>query len=327
MITQSATKWHDIVQSCFKNYGTIKFELHPLYMMENPAALRKQMATIIHRFIKRVQVRNAFWDSLVPGEHAVNDCTLLGSTTYTIEPRYHHYIYQNGQWYFFDIRELINQLRTDYNSCNPFTRQPFTRYQKYLAVRKYYKECKLPGFVDLILSSPTYTEYNMCEINLTQALSQEGVELPVDKIHGLHLYDAVHLLVQWNVTMIPSHCQQYMPLMYYHYINGNSPAFRALCYLFLYSIIEEAPDKAGAALIIRSKLMYARRARPLHDPTEPAIGDILQYLLGIPGVQFVETEPVPASAPALPDALDSLLDYSSSPEVDEDGYPTTPTYN
>lgn len=307
--------------------------------MENPVAHRRNAARILTRTLKRLITRNTVWDDVQTGLIGpitpVNEATVLGNSKDSVPALYHYHMYHEKTWYFFDIREFIHQLRLNYNSMNPYTNRPISRFQKYRAVRHYYKVRTEPGFEELIWDTPNHQDHSACLNAFTSAVSRYGITIDLSRVSDQVLLGVVSQMTIWNKAVIPSSALQYTALLNRHYINGNSRAFRSLCYLFLSHTIEgqlSEADKYHIALIMAQRFSYSN-TEYRWDPLDPMPMLRLLFtptptLIPGPGPQPALPPPVPMPAALLAallgdaplqgpdlDDLDSSSDSDSDPDL------------
>lgn len=232
--------------------------------MENVIAHRHQATCIISRFLKNVDARNKANDkiqvilSMYP---SINESSILGLVITDLDSMYKFYTfsYNSRKVYVYDVRELVHIFRTNYQDAKcPYTRKPFTRYQKYFVLRRYYCSRESPKFEDLILDKLTYRQYSECTAKLNSLLDEYN-QYDISSVKNIALLDLITELLKWcsvplNITLLN--------LSHYHAQNIslkrnlNIQNFRGCVYLLLIELIESSDDKYLMAQQIRERIGY-----------------------------------------------------------------------
>lgn len=286
--------------------------------MEDPLAYRRNCACIIRRYIQRVQARNyataAIQNIIYDRNDPINECTvILGTPTsaahdidraHDIDCRVWFYMCGgNGRYYAHDVRELYHMLKHGYaGACCPYTRRPFTKYEKYYAVRMYHRICA-DGVPDLDLDAPPSCDIDEIARELSALLNPYGM-VNVRDIQPGTWYTLLHDLAVNDRFRMGTYILLYNQAQY-HYLQGNGPAFLHTTWKLLTAWIKEspAPESTATMLSMQLTIVPAAPGLPLDllgmismfadDPV-----DILSIrpILPAPPVQ-----PVPRQAEAPPD--------------------------
>lgn len=239
--------------------------------MENVIAHRLQAKCIVSRFLKNVLFRNKANDkiqvilSMYP---SINESSILGLAIGDLDSMYRFYMFSNTRKvYVYDVRELAHIFRTNYQNAKcPYTRKPFTCYQKYLVLRQYYRCRENPKFSDLILGKLTYKQYSECTSRLNSLLDEYNL-YDISGIKNVVLLDLLTELLKWcsiplNITLLN--------LAHYHAQNISlkrdigTESFRGCVYLLLIELIESSDDKYLMAQQIRERISYCGQV--VRDP-------------------------------------------------------------
>ena len=241
--------------------------------MENVIAHRLQAKCIVSRFLKNVAARNKANDkiqvilSMYP---SINESSILGLAIGDLDSIYRFYTFSNSRKvYVYDVRELAHIFRTNYQNAKcPYTRKPFTCYQKYLVLRQYYRCRENPKFSELILDKLTYRQYSECTSRLNSLLDEYN-EYDISGVKNVVLLDLLTELLKWcsvplNITLLN--------LSHYHAqnislrSNSNIQNFRGCVYLLLIELIESSDDKYLMAQQIRERIGYCGQV--VSDPLQ-----------------------------------------------------------
>lgn len=246
--------------------------------MEDPIALKRRMASIIIKFLERVKVRNQIADLLQSEQQnqcSINEYNLMGVPIMNLDSEYIYW--RSG--YAYDIRELYHVLRAGYHVAKcPYTNLPFTRYQKYYIVRRFYRIQADPEFEPLIMDHVSYYDYEQCKERINQLMDPYN-RFDISIIDDQHLFNLLTELIKYDVKdSLKS--STYLAQAHYHYINRNMQKFRMCSYLFLLHMIVgyEIADRSTICLRIKARLEYINYMYPIEDPlTIPRItvADIL----------------------------------------------------
>ena len=231
--------------------------------MENVIAHRLQAKCIISRFLKNVSVRNKANDkiqvtlSMYP---SINESSILGLAIGDLDSMYRFYMFSNSRKvYVYDVRELVHLFRTNYQDVKcPYTRKPFTSYQKYFILRQYYCCRESPKFEDLILDKLTYKQYSECTSKLNSLLDEYN-QYDISSVKNIALLDLITELLKWcsiplNITLLnlSHYYAQHISLKR----NLNTQNFRGCVYLLLIELIESCDDRYLMAQQIRERIGY-----------------------------------------------------------------------
>lgn len=218
--------------------------------MDNPVLYRRNCACIIKRYIQRVQARNKATEHLQNIIHAhdnpINEHTMiLGTPTGArkarkIHTRWFYSSGSNGQYYAYDIRELYHHLRQGYGEARcPYTRRPFTKYEKYFIVRQYHR-MRAEGIPDLDLEVPHKDTVQSLQRELCALLSPYNA-VTVDDITQQTWYILLHDLAMEDRYRMGMYILLYNQAQY-HYLQGNQQAFLCATYRLLIRWIKEHHD-------------------------------------------------------------------------------------
>ena len=234
--------------------------------MENVIAHRQQAKCIIGRFFKRVCSRNEAHESIqtiLSMYPSINESSIMGLSLLSLDSMYKFYVFSNcRRSYVYDVRELVHLLKTNYQNVKcPYTRKPFTSYQKYFIVRQYYQCRDNPEFEDLILDKLSYKQYSECRSRLNTLLDEYN-QYDIEGVRSVVLLDLVTELLKWssiplNITLLN--------LSHYHAQNlsikrdsslHHTQNFRSCVYLLLIELIEKSDDKYLMAQQIQARISY-----------------------------------------------------------------------
>lgn len=243
--------------------------------MEDPVQYRRNCACIIRRFIKRVQARNRANDVLQNIIHShgnpINDSTVILGTP-TSRPTGHGpygmdsnvWVYThggNGRYYAHDVRELYHMLRHGYaGACCPYTRRPFTRYEKYYAVRAYY-HILAQGIPDIDLDSPHKETTTALADKLNRKLTPYNT-INVHDISSDTWYTLLHELTLKDRYRMGMYVLLFNQAQY-HYLQGNVQAFLSATWRLLIHWIDESPAPESTATEISMQLSPITSGLPL----------------------------------------------------------------
>jgi hypothetical protein len=233
--------------------------------MENIIAQKQQARCIISRFLKRVCIRNRAHEeaqTILSMYPSINESSILGLSLGDLPSMYKFYVFSNcRRSYTYDVRELVHLFRTDYQNAKcPYTRNPFTSYQKYFIMRQYYHYRENPEFDELILDRLSYKQYSECTSKLNSLLDDYN-EYDITGVKSIVLLDLLTELLKWcsvplNITLLN--------LSHYHAQNAMKPdislantrSFRGCVYLLLIELIEKSDDKYLMAQQIQARISY-----------------------------------------------------------------------
>jgi len=236
--------------------------------MENPQAIKKQSATIICRYLRRVISRNCQHDSIqrmLSKRVQTNDSTIMGVPLSDLPVMYHYRIPVGKVCYTHDIRSLMHMLKTGFATAKcPYTNRRFTRYQKYLIMRHYYSASKLSNFIPFCMEHVIRGDYMSCSSQINYLLTGYD-QFDIETIGDTHLFNLLTELIKYN-TDDRIKTADYVSLAHHHYINGNMRNFRFCVYLVLMDMIEESSDRDLTVLKIKMRIQYIRDMYPESDP-------------------------------------------------------------
>lgn len=268
---------------------------HIDFLMEDPKALKRRMATIIRRNIMRIIERSRVHDIIQAQArtkaHTCNTTTLIGTPINELPILYQYYAYR----YMYDIRELVHMLRSNYSdACCPYTKRKFNRFRKHHILRTYYRKVKSSNqFQDLILDTVDTPSYSVVEAELDRLMDEYGHFHSKD-ILSIHLFSLIGEYAKYERTVLCPELELSQQV-FYHYINGNDRNFRLCSYKILTKIIKDADDSALTSLQLQARLRECEWTVPTDDVrTLP-----FSFPSPIPLIQHIPTPaPVPVPVPA-----------------------------
>jgi len=266
--------------------------LHYTLALDYSGQLAHIHANTVKRHFLRVIARNAAQERIQDTAASMltaglwssaNEQSLIGTATEDIPPRYRYFKVLAGSRtvYVYDIRELVHFMcagtgaGADAFSC-PYTNVPFSRYQRYFIIRKFYTERQKSGYEELVLTSPTHQQYEQCRQELNDLFSPYN-SYDIETVGTRVLYDLIMELVKWTDQIRSTNL---VSLAIYHWINGrgNKRTFRACCYLLLINLINSATDKTFTALRLATRIDCISNTYP---STDPANSNSARYLFPV----------------------------------------------
>jgi len=251
--------------------------------MENMSALRKHSATIIYRYLCRVRARNQASDLIqnyLSFRDSINNTTILGTPLSELPELYKYFKrgssslhvrdehkFSFGNCYTYDIRELIEMLRTNYKGAKcPYTNKPWTPYEKFHMVRVYYNRRSKEPFQELIMDRVSYCQKNAAQSRLNTLLDPYN-SFNIGAIADTHLLNVITEVVKYESknARIPAH---WLAQIHHHYSYGNIDNYRTCCYVFLIEMIENAADPEITGLRVKARVEYCVEVYPTTDPIE-----------------------------------------------------------
>jgi hypothetical protein len=232
--------------------------------MDNPKLLKRQSATVIHRYIQRVILCNRSHVIINSMMHidfrCINDFTTLGTSVSDLDHMYRFMLPASSPctkaYYMYDIRELYQILRTSYNTAYcPYTRKPFTPYQKYRILRYYhYAKRTCAKFEDLVFGSIGVNDYTSAS-QLVNSLMDEYNNFDIEEVTPSALLCTLQQLVRWVPTFITS--LDTLNMAHYHHMQGNMRNFRNCVYVLLIEGIQNSSEKFITQYDLKSRFAYS----------------------------------------------------------------------
>ena len=201
--------------------------------------LHQKLGNVIQRFIKRVIERNKSHQVIqfkLSETLVSNESSIMGNHLKDLPIEYIYFKKVNHHTYFYDVRELNHMFNTS-NLC-PYTRVPFSKYEKYFILRKYFLCRSTENFEDIYMKKLSYKDSNAC-LSKINSLLDEYNSFDISTIESNQLLSLIPSILQWQCRIDLSLINQAI----YHYHNLNDVNFRSCMYLILSKIIENSSDR------------------------------------------------------------------------------------
>jgi len=258
--------------------------------------LKTFYANIIKRTLKRLVMRNKVHDKFnIIGPPSPDKMTLYGQSLLSIPRSCIITIWHKNWLYWFDVRELVQYMCTTIGGTlsNPYNGKPFSLYQKYYILRKFYRSTKQCDYVPLevtdvqhVYTTPQNTINAISEILDMKFLKEAPLET---------LYDLMNQLVcYYNETK--THYQT-LNWIQYHYCQGNEEMFRYHLCILIQKLFDSSTDQENFAIMVRQRIANGRN----YDP--------ISYVSTMLNIMFM---PQIQSITGSPDPIDNILDFGSN---------------
>lgn len=194
-------------------------------------------SNIIKRALRRLVIRNKTNDlhfHLV-GPPLPDMFNLIGDPLSDIPHSCIYNLFQSGNFWWFDVRDLAMMFSKG-NYKNPYTNLPFSRYQRYLVLRKYYQAIQQPGYQTLHMGYEEGVSYQAYILSVDQLFNQPFIaNYHVDKLQMLISQLNIWYPDTKRYTMLLNRIQ-------YYYSQGNHLLYRYHVAKLLHLLYDQCND-------------------------------------------------------------------------------------